>query len=107
LSGFVKKSKTITAITSGTYFSKFVIRKNPFQVNMFLIAEDYPLLKINQRIPVHSKIVYSGQNRETGFAEMLQRTGFRIWHNLCLSRVFVAGKEEKLWTITLVQRRGY
>jgi hypothetical protein len=26
----LKKSKTMTAITSGTYFSKFVIRKNPF-----------------------------------------------------------------------------
>ena len=49
-------------------------------------------MKINQLIPVHSKILYSGQNRETGFAEMLQRTGFRFWHNLCLFGYLLPGR---------------
>jgi hypothetical protein len=68
--------------TSGIYLSKFAIRRNPFQVNMFLITEDYPLLKINQFIQVTSKIYPSGQNRETGVAEMLRRTGLRVWRVL-------------------------
>ena len=66
---------------------------------MFLIAEDYPLLKINQLIPVHSKIVYSGQTRETGFAEMVQQNRIPDLAQPLSFRVFVAGKEENLWTI--------
>jgi len=50
LSGFIKKINIMTAITSGIYHSKFVIRRNPYQVNKFLIAEDYPLFHSSQLI---------------------------------------------------------
>jgi hypothetical protein len=74
---------------------------------MFLIAEDYPLLKINQRIPVHLKILYSGQKQGDRVCRNVAENRIPDLAQPLSFRVFVAEKEEKLWTITLVQRRGY
>jgi hypothetical protein len=62
---------------------------------MFLIAEDYPLLKINQRIPVHSKIVYSGKKKGDRVCRNVAGNRIPDLAQALSFRVFVAGKEEK------------